>query len=192
MAAPTTAALREETSCQPGAVHTWRKETYGREAVGLFLTHSGLAAGKDDAAQQRIGHELWNIPPLCRHHTGLMPANLITLPHFSVSFPMNLPKSAGELANTVYPMSASRLFILGSVRPSLISLLSLSTISTGVSLGAPTPFHVVASYPSTKSPTVGTSGSASERIAVVTANARSLPALTYSIDDISANITCTC
>ena len=35
----------------------------------------------------------------------------------------------------------------------------------------------------TNSPTVGTSGSTSERVAVVTASARSLPALMYSIDD---------
>src|SRR5262249_18521805 len=32
-------------------------------------------------------------------------------------------------------------------------------------------------------PTVGTSGSASERVAVVTASARSLPALMYSIEE---------
>ncbi len=29
-------------------------------------------------------------------HSGLMPANLITLAHFSVSSAINLPKSAGE------------------------------------------------------------------------------------------------
>jgi len=40
---------------------------------------------------------------------------------------------------------------------------------------------------------VGISGNASERIAVVTARARSLPALTYSIDEGTvANMTCTC
>ena len=37
------------------------------------------------------------------------------------------------------------------------------------------------------------SGSASERVAVVTASARSLPALMYSIEeDMGANMTCTC
>ena len=51
----------------------------------------------------------------------------------------------------------------------------------------------LASKPGTKSPTVGTSGSASERVAVVTANARSLPALMCSIDaGMSMNMTCTC
>jgi hypothetical protein len=65
-------------------------------------------------------------------HSGLMFANLITLPHFSVSAAMNLPKSAGELTNGVAPMSESRAFILESARPALISLLSLSMISAGV------------------------------------------------------------
>src|SRR5262249_37914814 len=31
-----------------------------------------------------------------RHHSGLMLASRITLPHFSVSSPMNLPNSLGE------------------------------------------------------------------------------------------------
>ena len=68
-----------------------------------------------------------------------MLAARITLPHFSVSSAMSLPKSAGEPASTVPPRSASRALILGSARPALISLLSLSTISAGVFLGAPTP-----------------------------------------------------
>src|SRR5262249_40093060 len=43
------------------------------------------------------------------------------------------------------------------------------------------------------SPTVGMSGSASERVAVVTASARSLPALMYSITEgMEVNVTCTC
>src|SRR6516164_6314260 len=44
-----------------------------------------------------------------------------------------------ELTEAVAPNSASRAFILGSARAALISLLSLSTISTGVFFGAPTP-----------------------------------------------------
>ena len=63
----------------------------------------------------------------------------ITLAHFSVSSAMSLPKSAGEPASTVPPRSASRALILGSARAALISLLSLSTISAGVFLGAPMP-----------------------------------------------------
>src|SRR5262245_26265527 len=60
----------------------------------------------------------------------------ITLPHFSVSSSMSLPKSAGEYASTSPPRSASRAFILGSARAALTSVLSLSTISAGVAFCA--------------------------------------------------------
>ena len=74
-----------------------------------------------------------------RHQSALAPENLTTLPHFSVSSAISLPKSAGEPASTVPPRSASRAFMLRSARPALISLLSLSTISTDVFFGAPIP-----------------------------------------------------
>src|SRR6516165_2733067 len=80
-----------------------------------------------------------------RDYSGLIPANLTTLPHFSVSSTISLLKSAGEPASTVPPRSTSRALILGSARPALISLLSLSTTSMGVFLGAPTPNQVLAS-----------------------------------------------
>src|SRR5207253_2640578 len=80
-----------------------------------------------------------------RPYSGLMLAARITLPHFSVSSAMSLAKSAGESASTSPPTSASRALSLGSARPALISLLSFSTISAGVFLGAPTPYHVGAS-----------------------------------------------
>src|SRR5262249_58568934 len=73
-------------------------------------------------------------------HSGLMPANFTTLPHFSVSAAMKLPKSEGEPAITVPPRSASRALSWGSARAALISLLSLLTISAGVPLGPPTPY----------------------------------------------------
>src|SRR5262245_54536028 len=101
-----------------------------------LMTHSGHR----DAFAER---DLWNIG--LHAHSGLIPANLITLPHFSVSSAMNLPKSAEELANTVAPRSAIRAFIRGSARPALISLLSLSMISAGVFLGMPTPYQLLAS-----------------------------------------------
>ena len=74
-------------------------------------------------------------------HSGLMFAVRITLAHFSVSSAMSLPKSAGEPASTVPSRSASRALNLGSASAALISLLSLSTISAGVFLGAPRPKH---------------------------------------------------
>src|SRR6516225_6226069 len=77
--------------------------------------------------------------------SALMPANFTTLPHFSVSSAMSLPKSAGEPASTVPPRSVSRALSLGSARPALISLLSFATISAGVFLGAPRPYQLLAS-----------------------------------------------
>src|SRR6478736_10237923 len=42
------------------------------------------------------------------NYSGLMPANLTTLPHFSVSSARSFPKSAGETGITVAPSSANR------------------------------------------------------------------------------------
>jgi len=71
-----------------------------------------------------------------RHHSGLMFANLTTLPHFSVSSLMSLAKSAGVIGIGKAPRSASRAFILGSARAALISLFSLSMMFAGVFLAA--------------------------------------------------------
>src|SRR5262245_23596701 len=79
------------------------------------------------------------------HQSALMLRARMTLPHFSVSSAMSLPKSAGETTSGVTPKTASRAFILGSARPALISLLSLSTMSAGVFLGMPTPYELLAS-----------------------------------------------
>ena len=68
-----------------------------------------------------------------------MLAARITLPHFSVSSAMSLPKSAGDPGSALTPSSANRALILGSARPALISLFSFSTISAGVFFGVPTP-----------------------------------------------------
>src|SRR5262249_34538939 len=128
----------------------------------------------------------------CPGYSGLMPANLITLAHFSVSSAINFPKSAGEPGSTAAPCSANRALIVGSARPALISLLSLSTLSVGVFLGAPTPNHTDASGRGTKSLIVGISGHRSERVDVVTAKGRSLPARMCAIDETTeSNMTCT-
>ena len=79
------------------------------------------------------------------HQSALMFAARTTLPHFSVSSAMSLPKSAGEPASAVPPRSASFASSLGSARAALISLLSLSTISAGVPLGTPRPNQALGS-----------------------------------------------
>src|SRR5262249_33098380 len=118
-----------------------------------------------------------------RDHSALMPAARITVPHFSVLSATSLSSWAGEATNTVLAMSATRAAMLGSASAALIALFSLSMSATGVSLGTPTPIHPVTSYPGRKSPTTGTSGSHGKRVALVTASARSLPALMYPMDD---------
>src|SRR5262245_16553068 len=52
-----------------------------------------------DVMERRVGKPF---------HYGLMFANLITSPHFSVSSAMSLPNSAGEPGSAVLPRSASR------------------------------------------------------------------------------------
>src|SRR5262249_14353775 len=77
--------------------------------------------------------------------SGLMFANLTTLAPFSVSSAMSFLKSAGEPGRGVPPISANRVLALGSARIALISLLSRSTISGGVALGALMPKNALAS-----------------------------------------------
>src|SRR5262249_61992737 len=72
-------------------------------------------------------------------HSGLAPENLTTLPHFSISSVMSLPKAAGEPGITVPPKSASRALSFESAKPTLISMFSLLTNSLGVFLGAAAP-----------------------------------------------------
>src|SRR5262252_10260067 len=80
-----------------------------------------------------------------RPQAALMLRARMTLPHFSVSSAMSLPKSAGESASTSPPRSTMRAFIRGSASAALTSLLSLSTISAGVAFGAPRPYQALVS-----------------------------------------------
>ena len=80
-----------------------------------------------------------------QHHSTLILAARITFAHFSVSSRMSLPKSAGEPGSTVPPRSANRALTLGSASAALISALSFSMIAGGVSLGATSPTHWLAS-----------------------------------------------
>src|ERR1700724_4606088 len=73
--------------------------------------------------------------------SGLILPARITLPHFSVSSTMSLPKAVGEPISGVSPKSVRCAFSFGVARPALISALSLSTTCVGVFLGAPMPNH---------------------------------------------------
>src|SRR5262245_61394271 len=78
-------------------------------------------------------------------YSALILAARITLAHFSVSSAISLPKSAGEPASGGPPSSSSRDLTRGSAKAALTSLLSLSTISIGVALGAAMPHQLIAS-----------------------------------------------
>src|SRR5262245_41222282 len=110
-----------------------------------------------EAGGSRVTVRLWNFVGAC--YSALILAARITLRHFSVSSAMSFPKSA------------SRVFVLGSASAALTSLLSVSTISLGVLLGAPTPENALASKPGTVSPTSGMSGNGSKRVMEVTPSA---------------------
>src|SRR5262249_9602123 len=118
-----------------GQMHRNKRRARIVEIYSVTATDAGDFAERD----------LWNIQSSNPDQLILAPANLITFAHFSVYSAMNVANSAGELANTVPPRSAIRAFIRGSARPALISLLSLSMISAGVFLGAPTPCQPVPS-----------------------------------------------
>src|ERR1700730_143539 len=78
-------------------------------------------------------------------HSALMLATRITLAHFSVSAAIDFPNSTDVIDIGSTPKPASRAFIIGSAAAALISLLSLSITAAGVSFGAPTPYHWLAS-----------------------------------------------
>src|SRR5262245_42486318 len=102
---------------------------------GVLMSHSGHPDAFAERVLRNIGLD----------HSGLMFAIRITSPHFSVSSAMNLPKPAGVSLNTTPPRLARRPPKVASARPALISLFNLSTMSTGVFLGALTPCQPLAS-----------------------------------------------
>src|SRR5262245_46277920 len=75
------------------------------------------------------------------HQSAVRLAAWITLPHFSVSSATNFPNAADVIDIRLTPKPASRAFMRGSAAAALISLLSFSITSAGVSFGAPTPNH---------------------------------------------------
>src|SRR5262249_54130516 len=111
------------------------------------------------------------------YHYGLMPANFTTSAHFSVSSAINAPNSVGVIGIGSALRPLIRALTCGSARPAAILLLSLSMIAAGVPRGAPIPTQPLASSPWKNPATVGKSGTPDERDALVTANARSSPAL---------------
>src|SRR5262249_23789115 len=129
---PPPASTRPPKPSPGGGRLSFKRAAGSRSAAFAFWTSQCWQAQEHDSRNET----LWNVR---LHQSALAPENLITSAHFSVSVAMNLAKSEDEPGNTAAPRSANRAFSFGSARPALISLLSLSTISAGVSLGAPRP-----------------------------------------------------
>src|SRR5262249_9444674 len=88
-----------------GSLSLDRKIAHGRcggntETPCLIGPKQQLRSPRDWQNQCRVIRVtgVWNIGPLqpLQFHCGLMPANLITLPHFSVSSTISLPNWAGD------------------------------------------------------------------------------------------------
>jgi hypothetical protein len=77
-----------------------------------FAAQTRVASTSRTAAPRDSWNGLYGISAPSPPQSALMPANLITLPHFSVSSAMNLPKSAAEPMTGVLPKSARRSLIL--------------------------------------------------------------------------------
>ena len=111
-------------------------------------------------------------------YSTLMPASLMTLPHFARSARMRSANCSGGLA--IEKVTAgSRNFSrnAGSAKIFCVSALSFSTISRGVPLGAARPYHEPASkLGSPLSDRVGRSGYCGTRSRLRIAIALSLPA----------------
>ncbi len=100
------------------------------------------------------------------------------------------PSSSGVWVKASKPISASFFAISGSVAMAASSLLRRWTTSGGRLAGPNTPFHEVMSNSGTPASCIeGRLGRSLERSAVVTASARSEPALTWLSDAVmSTNI----
>jgi hypothetical protein len=103
-------------------------------------------------------------------------------------------RALGRAGDASVPKDRNFSFISGSAIALPISAFNRSTISRGVPAGASTACQVDTSKPGNAlSASVGNSGAIADRRAVVTANARSLPAFTCVItSEMLANITCDC
>src|SRR6266540_5465544 len=168
----------------------WRRGSFIFEPSlsGLFLNHLVGGAERPRDFAERV---LRNIGSGLPCQSGLMLAVRITLAHFSVSSAMCFPKSSGLRTNGRLAHSVKRVLILESLKPALISQLSLSIMSVGVFFGAPIPCQPLSSKPGTNSLLLGTSGSTSKRVAVVTASGQSLAALICSMQVVAvSNMAC--
>src|SRR5215213_9083020 len=87
----------------------------------------------------------WSGSKLGEDQSALAPENFTTSAHFAVSSAIILVKFVDGPVSGTPPSSLKRCFKRASAIAALISALSLSATSRGVSLGAPIPYHPLAS-----------------------------------------------
>src|SRR5215467_3983655 len=85
------------------------------------------------------GRALWNLGWVFPRSFHLDACELYNLAPLFNSSVMNLPNALGAIGISAPPKAARCALIVGVASPALISLLSVSTISVGVFLGAPIP-----------------------------------------------------
>src|SRR5262249_37937825 len=95
------------------------------------------------------------------NHSGRMPADFTTLPHFSVSAATKAPNSEGVSIWGGGPTPAGPAWFAGLARPALLSGWRRALISGGFLSGPPPPPHVPPSYPESVSALLGPPGSPS-------------------------------
>src|SRR5262249_30822286 len=124
--------------------------------------------------------------------SSLTPAVFTTFDHMSSSARSIEPSSPGELLTDAPPCSCTNVFMSARATTLAVSALSVPTMSFGVAAGTKSAYQfmmVTFGYPD--SAMVGVSGRWDERTEVLTASARSLPALTcWSSTGRSANAIC--
>src|SRR5262245_15944690 len=149
-------------------------------AVPLAWHHLRCHAGPNDAAREREGQRRE-----CRFdHSALAPDFLTTADHLVSSRSMVAAYSSGVVGRGSVPSLAMRSMVSGAASASRSAVLSLAMIGAGVPAGATIPYCSTTSKPGrAASATVGTSGKAGERLALVTASARTLPSRTSPIAD---------
>src|SRR5262249_54538212 len=125
-------------------------------------------------------------------HSTLMPASLMTLPHFASSVLIVAANSSGVLPTGSTPELKNFCFNSGWCTMRTISWLRRVTIGAGVLAGTNKPVPPVASYPGSDAPIGGTPDASDDGCAQVTPSARSRPDLMCgSAVVVLANVICT-
>jgi hypothetical protein len=114
---------RRRIPCGSGGSTGQQERRWTRHDLGSNPGHHCGPTDPNPAASRHAAfaeRDLRNIRPAVADQSALMPANLTTFAHLSVSSAMNFPNSAGVIVSGSAPNSARCDFILRSARAALI------------------------------------------------------------------------